>query len=297
MKKLAVLCLIGCLSLSGCGAGSNNNSSVDNPLTSQPEVVEKTQESTAESVSKEEPQKEESKAPAEESSEAEPQLQEVLGEVTMYADFKDGCPKTFMPSGDWSNGDMFNVTWRKKSCTYVDGLLRLTIDKDSAGGKIPYSGAELRSKDFYSYGRYEVNMKAIKNDGVVSSFFTYTGPSDKKPWDEIDVEILGKDTTKVQFNYYTNGKGNHEKMYDLGFDASEDFHTYAFEWRKDSITWYVDGELAHTAKISIPSHSGRIMMNAWCGTGVDSWLKAFDDSNLPLTAEYAWISYAPFEYK
>lgn len=40
--------------------------------------------------------------------------------------------------------------------------------------------------------------------------------------DEIDVEVLGKDTTKVQFNYYTNGTGNHEYLYDLGFDASED---------------------------------------------------------------------------
>lgn len=43
---------------------------------------------------------------------------------------------------------------------------------------------------------------------------------------EIDIEVLGKDTTKVQFNYYTNGVGNHEYMYDLGFDASEGFHTY-----------------------------------------------------------------------
>ena len=34
-------------------------------------------------------------------------------------------------------------------------------------------------------------MKAIKNDGVVSSLFTYTGPSEDNPWDEIDVEILG----------------------------------------------------------------------------------------------------------
>ena len=30
-------------------------------------------------------------------------------------------------------------------------------------------------------------MQAIKNDGVVSSFFTYTGPSDDNPWDEIGI--------------------------------------------------------------------------------------------------------------
>lgn len=215
--------------------------------------------------------------------------------LVMEADFLNGCPDTFMPSGDWTNGSMFNVTWRQTSCTFEDGKLQLTIDVDPLATDIPYSGAELRSKDFYGYGRYEVSMKAIKNDGVVSSFFTYTGPSDNNPWDEIDIEVLGKDTTKVQFNYFTNGKGNHEKMYDLGFDASEDFHTYAFEWRKDRIDWFVDGELVHTAKRSIPSTEGKIMMNAWCGTGVDSWLKAFDDSNLPLTAEYQWIKFYTIE--
>ena len=36
------------------------------------------------------------------------------------------------------------------------------------------------------------------------------------------------------------------------------------------------------------------MMNAWCGTGVDEWLNAFDDKNLPVQAEYQWIKYTPF---
>ena len=122
-------------------------------------------------------------------------------------------------------------------------------------------------------------------------FFTYTGPSDNNPWDEIDVEILGKDTTKVQFNYYTNGKGNHEFMYDLGFDASEDFHTYAFEWSENKITWYVDGQEAYSADKDIPVTEGKIMMNAWNGKNVDGWLKPFDDSTLPLSAEYQWIAF------
>ena len=138
-------------------------------------------------------------------------------------------------------------------------------------------------------------MKAIKNDGVVSSFFTYTGPSDNKPWDEIDIEILGKDTTKVQFNYFTDSKGNHEYLYDLGFDASEDFHDYAFEWHKDKIVWFVDGAEVYSAEENIPVTPGKIMMNAWCGTGVDGWLNAFDDSKMPLTAEYETISFTPFD--
>jgi len=99
----------------------------------------------------------------------------------------------------------------------------------------------------------------------------------------------------VQFNYFTDSKGNHEYMYDLGFDASEDFHTYAFEWHKDKIVWFVDGKEAYTATENLPSTPSKIMANVWCGKGVDSWLEKFDDSNIPLTGEYEWVKFTPFD--
>ena len=156
------------------------------------------------------------------------------------------------------------------------------------------TAAEYRTNDFYGYGLYEVSMKAIKNPGVVSSFFTYTGPSDDNPWDEIDIEFLGKDTTQVQFNYYTNGQGGHEYLYDLGFDASEEFHEYGFEWKEDSITWYVDGEPVYTATENLPVTESKIMMNAWNGKGVDGWLDKYDGTT-PLTAEYKWARFTKAE--
>ena len=192
----------------------------------------------------------------------------------------------FECSDGWTNGSMFNCTWRKSNVGFSDGSMKLKIDLDGNGaGAIPYSGAEFRS-----YGMYEVVMKPIKNDGVVSSFFTYTGPTDNNPWDEIDIEFLGKDTTMVQFNYYTDGVGKHEYIYELGFDASEDFHTYGFDWQADKITWYVDGEAVYSADENIPSTPGKIMMNVWPGKGVDGWLKAYDGTT-PLIAEYKSVDY------
>ena len=79
-------------------------------------------------------------------------------------------------------------------------------------------------------------------------------------------------------------------MYDLGFDASEGFHTYGFDWQPDHITWYVDGKEIYSAYDNIPSTAGRIMMNVWPGTGVDDWLKPFN-GNTPLTARYQWVTY------
>ena len=209
--------------------------------------------------------------------------------ASTVADFTKGETPVFFASDGWTNGSCFDCWWYKENTSVKDGYLSLTIDKDREG-KGMYSGAEYRTTDFYSYGYYETSMQAIKNDGVVSSFFTYTGPSDNNPWDEIDIEVLGKDTTKVQFNYYTNGVGNHEYMYDLGFDASEGFHTYGFDWQPDHIAWFVDGKEVYRATSNIPSTAGKIMMNTWPGTGVDEWLKPFN-GNTPLTARYQWVTY------
>jgi len=182
-------------------------------------------------------------------------------------------------SDGWTNGGMFNCTWRASNVNFSGGQMALTLNKDTQGGTKPYAGGEYRSKDTYRYGLYQANMKPAKNTGIVTSFFTYTGPSDNNPWDEIDIEFLGKDTTKVQFNY-------------LGFDASTSFHTYAFNWQANYIAWLVDGKEVYRASSNIPSHAGKIMLNLWPGTGVDSWLGTYNGAT-PIKAYYDWISYDP----
>lgn len=226
---------------------------------------------------------------------AEAEDAEVIPEGHAYAQFSNGMPTGWECADGWSNGSMFNVTWRKRNVTFENERMQLIINSDiTPSPDIPYAGGEFRSREFYGYGRYEVSMKPIKNDGVVSSFFTYTGPSDNNPWDEIDIEFLGKDTTIVQFNYFTDSMGGHEYIHELGFDAAEDFHTYAFEWHEDKIVWFVDGAEVYSATANIPVTPSKIMMNAWCGKGVDGWLNAFDDTNMPLTAEYEWVRFTPF---
>lgn len=186
----------------------------------------------------------------------------------------------------WSNGGMFDCTWTASNVNFSNGIMNLSINRNYSG----YTGGEYRTLQTFGYGMYDVSMKPIKNDGVVTSFFTYTGPSDGTVWDEIDIEFLGKDTTKVQFNYYTNGVGNHEYIYDLGFDASKEFHQYGFYWDKGTITWYVDKVPVYTATNNIPSTPGHIMMNVWPGKGVDEWLNPFNGVT-PLTGQYDWMSY------
>ena len=115
-------------------------------------------------------------------------------------------------SASWANGSPFNCIWKTSQVTFSNGKMVLNLDRDS-GSSYPYKSGEYRTTQFFGYGYYEVRMKATKNIGVVSSFFTYTGPSDNNPWDEIDIEFLGKDTTKVQFNWYKNGSANNEYIF------------------------------------------------------------------------------------
>ena len=231
--------------------------------------------------------------------------------ATMFSNFAAGQAGDFFASEGWTNGKPFDCYWYKKNAEIKGDHLELMIDEkwNASDGNTSewqpnYSGGEFRTEKYYHYGYYETSMQAIKNDGVVSSFFTYTGPSDKingveNPWDEIDIEILGKDTTKVQLNYYHNNQGGHEFMYDLGFDASEAFHTYGFDWYSDHITWYVDGKEAHTMYGDMPKVAGKIMMNTWPGVSdpnakdntVD-WLKPFN-GRTPLSAHYQWVTYGP----
>lgn len=199
--------------------------------------------------------------------------------------FSQGGSPDFYWADGYSNGNEFECTWRKSSAVIKDGVMSMTVSKENGG----YAGAEYRTDNTYTYGFYSVCMKAAKCSGVISSYFTYTY---RPVWDEIDIEFLGKDTTKIQFNYFTGGAGGHEFLFELGFDASEDFHEYAYDWQPDGIVWYVDGIAVYRATENIPSHPVQIMMNVW-NCNAEVWSGPLDASALPATAQYKWFAYVP----
>ncbi len=261
MKKFFIVSLALCLAALSCSCSSTDSESSDNEVSAEP--------SSSES----------------EDTEAESQY-------TLYADFSKGLSDDFYPADGWSNDPPFNCLWTADNCRIEDGVIQMVIDEQYDGRT---TGAEYRTNEMYGYGLYECSMKPIKNPGVVSSFLTYTGPYEGDPWDEVDIEFLGKDTTQVQFNYFGDGSEGHDYVYDLGFDASEDFHTYGFRWLEDSITWYVDGEAVYEVVADdIPTTPGRIMITAWTSIGVDDWTGAYDGTT-PLAAEYEWVRFTAEE--
>ena len=227
--------------------------------------------------------------------------QALTGEV--IADFSDGKVGSVFASDGWTNG---NVVWKASNVTYSDGAMHLGIKEEAAsawvdGESVDYqfTGGEARTTMHYGFGDYEVSMKPAKKVGTASTFFVCTGSYDlvdgvENPWDEIDIEFLGQDTTRVQFNYFVNGVGGHEHMYDLGFDASEQYHTYGFRWTENYIVWFVDSEPVYKVKASstkaMPSAPGRILMNYWCGNeDAEGWMGKFSGAETGETVDYKWI--------
>lgn len=224
-------------------------------------------------------------------------------EGTVLADWTDGKAKPVFESDGWTNESVFNTQWKADNVKYENGTMKLTITDNPAGSEETnneYFGGEGRTYQYFGYGDFEVCMKPAKKDGTASTFFTCTGNYDTNPntgkpnpWDEIDIEFLGSDTTEVQFNYYVNGVGGHEYMYDLGFDASEEFHEYGFRWSEDYIVWFVDNEPVYkveaTADSPMPSAAGRILMNYWCGTEeAEGWMGEYSNPGSE-GAEYKWV--------
>ena len=235
-----------------------------------------------------------------------PLTDEPLNATTVIADFTaEGENEEIYASDGWSNMGSFNCEWDTGRVAFEDGYAKLTIAENPDGSEADcneYFGGEMRTRGYYGYGDYEVSMKPAKKVGTASTFFVCTGDYDYQPgstmpnpWDEVDIEFLGQDTTKVQFNYFVNGVGTgvHEYVYDLGFDASEDFHTYGFRWAEDHITWFVDGEPVYRVDASadnpMPSTAGRMLMNYWCGNSKGyGWMGQYSDPG-DEGAEYQWI--------
>ncbi|MGN0352646.1 MAG: glycoside hydrolase family 16 protein [Roseburia sp.] len=223
-----------------------------------------------------------------------------VANTDVYDDFSQEDEVNMIKS-NWSNGNEFDCVFSPDNVKFWEGNMYLTLNDNSTDENYKYAGAEYATRSTYGYGSYRVSMRPIKNDGVVSSFFLYTGPSNGTVWDEIDIEFLGKDTTIVQFNFFTNGVSSGGYLYSLGFDAAKGLHEYGFDWSKDAISWYVDGKKVYTVTAEeekLPSTPGKIMMNVWNGKSslTKDWLKEYDGT-VPLSAKYDYISYIAEENK
>lgn len=168
----------------------------------------------------------------------------------------------------WVNGHPFGCTFSNQEVSKNKGMLHLGFSGDA--GKC----AEVRTKQFWQYGSYVVEMKPANVKGTISSFFLYDGVAGTSSHFEIDIEFIGG-TTLLHTNYWLGGT-QHPVDIDLaqlGIDPYKALRRYAFSWQPDAIAWFVmnDAGQWHEIRreyvaISAPM---QLMMNAWYGNNMD----------------------------
>ena len=132
----------------------------------------------------------------------------------------------------------------------TDNVAKLTLREERTSVR-QFTSASIASRRRYLYGRFVAEVRPSNVSGLITGIFLHRNA----PRQEIDLEFLGKDTTKLLVNVYYNPGSEGTKLeygyrgtpalIDLGFDTTSEFHRYEIEWCSDFIRWRVDGRLVH----------------------------------------------------
>lgn len=182
----------------------------------------------------------------------------------------------------WTPKDPWGVVRNDELQAYIlkafelkDGILRIRCEDEPAfydGAKRDYrSGMMTTSGKFsQSYGRFEVRCKVPRGRGLWPAFWMLPDPPAWPP--EIDVlELLGQEPDKLYMSHHwpnpadPGGDSLSQTGEYQGTDFSDGFHSFAVEWEKDEIRWYVDGTERHRSNESIPHGPMFLLLNLAVG--------------------------------
>ena len=202
----------------------------------------------------------------------------------VFIDFsKPGKPKT---SGiKWEIRDEMLPVKGWKTIIPGDGYAYLKIDADNSndkkknGKKIKHPFQMISFSPVKPGCRMEMRAKGTVIPGVATFIFTYN--SKKGIFDEIDIEIVGNDKgvsrkphptdpkkgwTDVRLNAWEQASEKTLKP-EVSFKqpivdkkgkkvshADNKFHTYAIEWHKDRIDFFIDGVFQKSIKKLVPKN-------------------------------------------
>lgn len=166
-------------------------------------------------------------------------------------DTGDGCPKAC----GWGNNELQYYTQAvKKNARVEKGKLIIEAHREPMG-KQQYTSARMKSKmNGWKYGYIEVSAKLPQGRGTWPAIWMLPDTMRYGGWPhcgEIDImEHVGYDPGMVHGTVHT-GKYNHIMNTQSGNQAAVDhyntaFHTYAINWTKDNIEFFIDGTSYHT---------------------------------------------------
>lgn len=208
--------------------------------------------------------------------------------------------------------------WRKQAVSVDEAGVRLHLKPTAPETRVPleamnsngaklirdgkiskkFVSGQLQNNKWFGYGRFEIVMQVAAGAGLISAFYLYTGRQFGDTHEELDIEILGKDSSKVQFNRFRDGKQykDHPWM-DLGIDSAAAPHLYAFEWSEDSISWYVGDRLMFwlDGAEQMPRPPMKIYVDLWAGGAKHATWSGVAPEGTRAEMLVQCVSYSPLE--
>jgi beta-glucanase (GH16 family) len=198
-------------------------------------------------------------------------------------------------SDGWNSGEWPSVEWRASQLTLGPSGAIFTLAPAPVGTSRPYISGELMSQEEFLYGYFESRFQMPRGNGLVAAFFTFTRPDGQETWNEIDMELLGRDPRRLELVYHVAGQATLQVI-NLPFDPSAGFHTYAFEWRPNRIRWFVDNRLVHTSRggrVAELNRPQRLFASLWNSERMPRWLGVINPEEAPWVMTVNCIAYAP----
>ncbi len=214
-----------------------------------------------------------------------------VSDTAFFEQFDEINGKFWFISDGWTNGPHQNCTWSESAVEITDGILRLSFLPGEEAST--HLCGEIQTQAAYHYGTYEARIRTAKGSGLNAAFFTYIGPVHDAPHDEIDFEVLTRDTGRVSLNTFVSGKPQNGTTVPVDPPTDQAFHDYAFIWEPDSIRWFIDGKEVHRADSNLPVTPQKIYFSHWGTEKLVDWMGPFTIPEGPVVMDIDWTAFTP----
>jgi len=170
------------------------------------------------------------------------------------------CYPWFDGTGCTNHGNPELEWYLPQQVSVQSGVLHLTALRSGIRGfdaakrpkEFPYrSGMVTTAGHFqFTYGRVEFQARAPGGRGLWPALWLLSADGSGRP--EIDLmEAYCEDVWQLLLTYHPK-QGDPPQYLALVNDISSGWHTYALDWRPDSLIWYVDGHRMFSVDHDVP---------------------------------------------
>jgi endo-1,3-1,4-beta-glycanase ExoK len=218
--------------------------------------------------------------------------------ASFFDDFDTLNGQRWYVSDGWANGAHQNCTWSAGQVKTQDGRLKVGFAPSSGAGGRKYACGEIQTKTAFGYGTFEARLKTPAGSGLNAAFFTYIGPQQGKPHDELDFEILLKDTNHVETTSFVNGVSGDGQVgsgmsHQLPYASDSDFVNFAVTWTPGRLDYYINNQLVRTMTESyqVPNNAMRIFFSLWGTDTLSEWMGSFAPPSGPIAMDVDWVAF------